>query len=141
MVKAGVEVAPRSDVFWIAAVEAAVRVEVATELEDEVEGVARTGREEGQALNIGEELEHCGGEVAGRYRVIEVVLEAVEVEVHYGDLAVKLCVEGDGGVGGGVVHDLCDRGRDVWALLACALERRVHLRSVPGLSPRLSIQL
>lgn len=141
MVKAGVEVASRGDVFRIAAIEAAVRIEVAAKLEDEVEGMARAGGEEGQALNVGQELEHCGGEVAGGYRVVKVVLEAVEVEVHDGDLAVELCVEGDGGVGGGVVHDLRDGGRDVWELLVCALEMRMHSRNIPGLRPRLSIQL
>ena len=83
--------------------------------------MTRAGGEEGQALDIREELEHCGGEVAGGYRVIEVVLEAVEIEVHYGDLAVELCVEGDGGVGGGVVHDLCNGGRDVWCFVSLGI--------------------
>jgi hypothetical protein len=69
-------------------------------------------------LDVGQELEHGGGEVGRGDGVVEVVLQAVEVEVDDGDLAVELGVERDGCVGRRRVHDLCDRGRDVCVLLA-----------------------
>jgi len=60
VVQLGVEAPALADVLFVAAFEAAVRVQVATELEQQVEGVAGAGGEGGEALDVREELQHAG---------------------------------------------------------------------------------
>lgn len=137
-IEARVEVAAGRQIFLVAAVEATVRIEVAAELEDEIEGVARARRQERQALDVGQELEHGGGEVGGGDGVVEVVLQAVEVEVDDGDLAVELGVEGHGTVGGGGVHDLSNGRWDICQLVSTRTRARqlggrmAYLGAVPS---------
>lgn len=113
-VEAGVEVAAGGDVGLVGAIQPSVRVEVAAQLEDQVKGVLGALGQQGQAVDVGQKLEHAGGEVCGGDGVVEVVLQAVQVEVDNGDLAVELRVERVGGVGRGGVHDLGDGRGHVW---------------------------
>lgn len=87
-------------------------VKIAAELEDEVEGEFGPAGEGGQAGDVREELGHGGGEVSGANGGVEVVLEAVQVEVYDCDFAVELGVKGGGGAGG-LVHERCDGWWDV----------------------------
>jgi hypothetical protein len=112
-VKLGVEVAASCNVARISTVDAAVRVQVAAKFEHEIKGMARSLREQSQSLDIGQELEHCRREVRRRDGVVEVVLEAVQVEVNDGNLAVELRVERNGCIWGCGIHNLSDRGRDI----------------------------
>lgn len=79
--------------------------------------------------------------------VVEVVLQAVQVEVDDCDLAVELRVERDGRVGRRRVHDLCDGRRHVWPQPAL-VDPGVHLGALllqlvdPGLHVlQLSLEL
>lgn len=100
LIQAAVEAAALGQVVLVPVLQPAVRVQVPAELEQEVEGVARPAREGGEAADVGEEFEHAGGEGGGGEGVVEVVLQAVKVEVYDGDFAVELCIEGLCRVGG-----------------------------------------
>lgn len=117
-VETSIEVAAGGEVLFVAAIEAAMRVEVAAELEDEIKSVTWAGGKERQTLDVRQELEHGGCKVGGGDGVVEVILQAVEVEVDDGDLAVELGVQGHGTVGGSGVHDLCNGGGHVYGRLA-----------------------
>jgi hypothetical protein len=112
-VEFGVEIAASCYVACVGAVDATVRVQVAAQLQHEIEGMARSLRQECQSLDVGQELEHGGREVRRGDGVVEVILEAVQVEVNDGDLAVELRIERDSRVGGGGIHNLSDRGGHV----------------------------
>lgn len=78
---------------------ATVRVEVAAELDDELEGELGAALERGEALEVREEGGEGLDEVGGGEGVVEGVLEAVQVVVDHGHFAVELEVEGLGRVG------------------------------------------
>jgi len=92
IVQTGVEGAALRKIFFVAILQSSVRVEVAAQLEQQVEGIAWAAGQSRQACDVGEELEHAGAERGGGERVVQVVLQAVQVEVDDGDLAVKLGV-------------------------------------------------
>lgn len=92
VVELGVEAAALAQVLLVPVLEPAMRVQVPTKLEQQVEGEFGAGGEGGEAVDVRKKLEHAGGEGGGREGVVEVVLEAVEVEVHDCDFAVQLCV-------------------------------------------------
>ena len=83
-------------------------VQVAAELQDQVEGHLGTAWQCCETRDVGQEFGHGGGEVGGGDGGVEVVLEAVQVEVDDCDFAVELGVEG-GGCARGLVHLCGDR--------------------------------
>ncbi len=92
-----------------------MRVEVAGELEDELEGELGAAGKGGEAFEVGDQRREGLHEVGGGQGVVECVLEAVQVVVHHGHFAVELEVEGLCAVGEGV-HCFGDVGGDVWGV-------------------------
>lgn len=103
LVKPSVEAAAFAQVVLVAALEPAVRIEIPAELQEEVECEMGARRKHRQSLDVGEEFEHAGGKGRSGEGVVEVVLQAVQVEVYNCDFAVELGVEGCGSRGGVVV--------------------------------------
>jgi hypothetical protein len=99
LVEAIVKVLPGIHVLNVRTVQAAVRIEIPSQLEDQVEGFGAARGKRGEAVDVWEEFEHRGGKM-GRWKGgVQVVLEAVEVKVHNGYLSVELSAEGVGGRG------------------------------------------
>ena len=88
-------------------------VEVAAELDDELEGEGGAAGQGGEVFDGGDELGEGAGEGGGGEVRGEAVLEAVEVVVQDRHFAVELVVEGlrRGGV---AVHGVGDGGGEVW---------------------------
>jgi hypothetical protein len=123
IVQTGVERAALRKVLLVAVLQSPVRVEVAAQLEQQVKGIARAAGQTGQACDVGKELEHACAEGWGGKRVVQVVLQAVQVKVDNGDLAVKLSVQRCGSVGWRVgvrrlVHLVGNACGDVYAIVS-----------------------
>lgn len=113
IVQAGVEVRARSLIgVVVPAVVAAVGIQVAAELYEELEGEGRAVGEFGEVFDRGEEREERGGEGRGGQVGGERVLEAMEIAVQDGHFAVDVVVEGLC-AGGIYVHGAGDARGDV----------------------------
>jgi len=61
IVQSSIEGASLGKVLLVAILEAAMRIEIAAELEEKIKGVPRTRGESRQTSDVGKEFEHTGG--------------------------------------------------------------------------------